>query len=218
LAKHNKLDGETAEAAKPSSVIPSLKPGEADSVLKLLLAAHPELCAEAEDLAQSVLGEVSFESVAEDVACALQLLDMDDLNDRAGSHWGEYTEPTEAAWELMEEEIEPHLEDIIRYRALGLDGKALEIAKGVVLGLYSLRDESDNDVLGWSPDFLPEGASEAVVVWYTGSRYRDSGNKSTPCGLPFPKDFVEQFVPEWASLIERTIAQAARRSDQGRQP
>jgi len=118
----------------------------------------------------------------------------------------------------MEEEIEPHLEDIKRYRALGLDGKALEIAKGGVLKPYRLRDETGNDVLGWATDFPPEGACEAVFVWYTGSRYNDSGNESLPCRLPFPKDFVEQFVPEWASLTERTIARTARRFDQGRQP
>lgn len=91
MAKRKKPDRGTTASAAQASVIQRLKPGEGGSVLKRLLAAHPERRAEAEDMAQSVLREVSFESVAEDVECALRFLDIDDLNDRVGTHRREYT-------------------------------------------------------------------------------------------------------------------------------
>lgn len=124
-----------------------LNPREAATVLRRLLAAHPDLVAEAEQIAISLLGEVSFESVAGEVEYAVSSLDLDDLNSRAGSHaWG-YTEPSEAAWELLEEAVAPFLEDMQRQIELGLETEALEICKGVVLGLYRLRKDTKGDGL-----------------------------------------------------------------------
>lgn len=45
----------------------TLEAGEARAVLDRLLAAHPDLRTEAEQAARSLLGQVSFESVADDV-------------------------------------------------------------------------------------------------------------------------------------------------------
>lgn len=48
-------------------------------------------------------------------------MDYDDLNARAGRHeWG-YVEPTEAAWEILEETVEPFREDMKRHLDLGLE-------------------------------------------------------------------------------------------------
>jgi hypothetical protein len=38
---------------------------------------------------------------------AVRGLDLDDLGSRAGNHSGGYTSPAEAAWELIEETVEP---------------------------------------------------------------------------------------------------------------
>jgi hypothetical protein len=51
-------------------------------------------------------------------------LDLDDLHARAGGHsWG-YVEPSEAAWELLEEAIEDLTTDMRRRMEVGLDGAA----------------------------------------------------------------------------------------------
>ena len=107
-----------------------LAPGEAQVVLHRLLAAHPELAAEAEQIARSSLAEVSFESVADEVEDAVRALDVDMLYNRAGRHERGYTEPGEAAWELLEEAVEPFLEEVTRHLELGLEAEALEICKG----------------------------------------------------------------------------------------
>ena len=99
-------------AKAKKTVLATLQPGEAALVLERLLAAHPEFRAEAERIARSVLGAVSFQSIADEVENALRGFDLDDLNARAGAHsWG-YTEPTEAAWEMLEEAVEPFRQDI----------------------------------------------------------------------------------------------------------
>jgi len=126
---------------KKTPVLDRLEPWEAQAVLRRLLAAHPNLGIEAEQISKSLLGEISLEIVADDVADAIRSLSLDDLNGRAGRHsWG-YVEPSEAAWELLEEAVNPFLEDMKRRMGLGLEAETLEVCKGILLGLYSARDE-----------------------------------------------------------------------------
>ncbi len=102
-----------------------LKPAEAEAVLHRLLEAHPDRRSEAERIARSLLHETGFEAVAAEVEEAVRALGLEDLNDRTGRHeWG-YVEPTEAAWELLEETVEPFVDDIKRHIELGLEAEAL---------------------------------------------------------------------------------------------
>jgi len=128
------------EPARQPDLLENLECSEAAAVLKEILVAHPELRSEAEAIARDVLGEVSFLSIAEEVEDSLRQLDYDDLNGRAGRHsWG-YTEPSEAAWELLEEVIEPQASELKRHLALGLKKEALAICQGLILGLYRVRN------------------------------------------------------------------------------
>ncbi len=202
MAKHEKHRGTGKRSRKKVSVLDRLKPEEARDVLQRLLDVHRELRAEAQQIAKSLLGEVSFEWVADEVEQAVRDLGLDDLGSRAGKHsWG-YTSPTEAAWELLEERVSPFIEDMKRQLELDLDAEALEICKGVVLGLYRVRKEQGDDVLQWAPDFPAETAAHAVTTW------RDGGDKKTARRgrrkqRVFPRDFVKEFVPEWEDLTSR---------------
>src|ERR1035437_9773546 len=76
---------------------------------------HSELRSEAEAIASDMLTEISPDSVADEIEEALLQFDYDDLNGRAGSHsWG-YVEPSEAAGELLEEAMEPFVNDMKRH-------------------------------------------------------------------------------------------------------
>jgi hypothetical protein len=195
-------------AARKGSVLERLKPEEAASVLRRLLAAHPELGAQAERIARSLLHEVTFEAVADEVEEAMRALGLEALNGRAGRHeWG-YVEPAEAAWEILEEAVAPFLDDLRRQIELGLEAEALEICKGVVLGLYRVEHGKGGELAEWAPDFPAEAAGDAVEIWRSGGdgrleRPRTSGRRKHPA---FPQDFVDRFVPEWGALIARVLS------------
>jgi hypothetical protein len=192
------------EVKKPT-LLDELQPGEAAVVLRRLLAGHPELLPEAEGISRSALGEVSFESVAGEVEDAIRQLNYDDLNGRAGRHsWG-YTEPTEAAWELLEEAVEPFVEDMKRHLGLGLDAEALEICKGIVLGLYQCRDASGDEFLGWASDFPDEAAGNAVAAWIGAGKQGASGNRPKRNRALLLREFVDKHVPEW-QWISKQVA------------
>ena len=196
------------QVPKKKSLLESLNPGEAAVVLQRLLAAHPELDTEAEDVTKALLREDNFEDIAEDVYDSVQVLGYDDLNGRAGRHeWG-YVEPGDAASEILSETGAPFLDDLKRCVALGLEGEALEICKGLVLGFYRLDHEGGGELLQWAPEFTVETAAYALEIWRDGagreqSRKHRSGRRKRAV---LPEGFVEQFVPDWAGMIERVLS------------
>jgi len=209
MTRARAVRGQTARPRKVASVLDRLKPEEAATVLQRLLAAHPALRAEAGQIANALLGEVSFEDVAWEIETAARALDLDALNSRAGSHrWG-YEDPTEAAWELLEEIVEPFLEDMKRQAELRSAAKALEICKGVVLGLYRVRHEPNGStVLGWATDFAVQTAMSALEMWSTGGGGTWKVRRQRRERPAFPQAFVAEYVPEWDSLIARTLSRS----------
>ena len=181
-----------------------LKPGEAATVFRRLLKAHPDLSSEADEIARSLLRQLEYEDVAAEIEDEIRALDYEDLNARAGSHeWG-YVEPSEAAWEILEETVEPVLDDMKRHIELGLEAEALEICKGMGLGLYRLSEREGGDVLGWAPDFPAEAAGNALEFWHAGAgvpKSREVRQKTRP---PLPQDFLSM-VPKWIPMIERIL-------------
>jgi hypothetical protein len=185
-------------------VLTRLKPEAGGDVLRSLLERHPELVAEAEEIAGATVADVDADAVAKDVEQAVLALDIDDLNTRAGSkRWG-YVEPTEAAWELLEEAVDPYLEEMKRHVELGFKAASTGTCAGVVLGLYRCRGKNSDQVLGWAEDFLAETAGQAVATLA-----RESAAKHDRTWQL--SDEILNRVTEWAAMISRA-------SDPSRRP
>jgi len=202
MTSEGKLKRQAAGKDTGRRTLERLKPEEAAGVLRHLLEVHPELASEAEGMARSLLHQVDYEDIAAEIDDEIRALDYEDLNARAGRHeWG-YVEPSEAAWEILEETVEPLREDMKRHLELGLEAEALEICKGLVLGCYRLSERAGGDVLGWAPDFPGEAAGHALEVWYNGTGHPKSGAARRKKRPPLPADFLS-LVPKWIPLIER---------------
>ena len=204
MTSKDKTENRAPREGTLGPLLDRLKPGEAATVFRRLLKAHPDLSSEADEIARSLLRQLEYEDVAAEIEDEIRALDYEDLNARAGSHkWG-YVEPSEAAWEILEETVEPALDDMKRHIELGLEAEALEICKGMVLGLYRLSEREGGDVLGWAPDFPAEAAGNALEFWHAGAdepKRREVRQKTRP---PFPQDFLSM-VPKWIPMIERIL-------------
>ena len=160
---------------------------EARIVLKELLSSRPDLIPDARRAANALLATVSFADVAADVFGALQALDLDDLD--AGPRPGGYVEPSEAAWNVIEKVVTPYFHDLERRVKLRHEDEALEVCKGIVLGLYR-AEHRGFELLEYAEDSPSELAGHAVEIWRRRRRH-----------CTFPRDFVEKFTPNWAWLV-----------------
>ena len=187
---------------KKKSTLDRLKGDEAAALLRVLLERHPNLATEVEDLAASIIGDVSIEDVADAVEDDVRALDLEDLNSRAGSHAYGYVEPTQAAWDLVEEAVMPFLEEIKRGVEAGQQAAALNTCVGIVLGLYRLRHSQGDDFLGWATDAPDEMADEAVVTLRKALRKAKTARGGPESSAKLPAIFRET-APEWAEMLER---------------
>ncbi len=189
-------------APKKKGTLDQLTADEAATVLRLLLENRPDLKKDVEALAKSVIGDVSVEDVADAVEDEVRSLDLEDLNSRAGSHAHGYVEPSEAAWELVEEAVAPFLDDIKRRAESGQFDAALATCAGVVLGLYRRRDNDREEFLGWAPDSPDEMAGEAVVTLRKALYKAKTARGELKDSARLPAIFHEH-APEWADMLER---------------
>lgn len=160
---------------------------EARTVLHELLSLRSDLIPDARRAANALLARVSFADVAADVCGALQALDLDDLD--AGPRADGYVEPSEAAWEVVEKVVTPFLHDLERRVKLGHEDEAVEVCKGIVLGLYR-AERGGFDLLEYAEDSPSELAGQAVEIWRRRRRH-----------FGFSRNFVEKFTPRWEWLI-----------------
>jgi hypothetical protein len=175
---------------KPGTgALEALSAVEQASVLSALLQAHPDLQAEAEQLAAGLLAQDDRHAVAEGVADELRALHLRQLADRAGPQWGGgYVDPHDAADEMLEETVQPYLEDLERRARIGAVEAAQEIGFGVLMGLYGCRDEDDNDRVlthAGMPDAVDNLGSQATRAM------KDAG-------LDVSDDWLVEQCPGWA--------------------
>ncbi|MHB1974636.1 MAG: hypothetical protein ACYCR4_10205 [Acidimicrobiales bacterium] len=159
------------------------------AILEELLRRHPELRAEVERIACERLATTDEEAVADEIESELGCLAINELNGRAGRQRGGYVEPTDAAWELLEEAVAAYDHEVDRLVELGMIEAATATALGVISGLYRCRDCADGELLlSWAPDFPLEHASGVV---------RDLAK----AGVEFPHELLAAAAPEWVNPL-----------------
>lgn len=151
-------------SAAPSALA-QLDAERRSDVLAQLLARHPKLREEAEATARRLLGETDVDVIARTVEDAFLDQPFTVIADRAGRQPGRgYVHEADAAWELLEENLEPFLEEIRGRARAGLRAEAVQYADGVLEGLALLSASAPEDCLiGWgTPEEDVDMLSDAV--------------------------------------------------------
>lgn len=183
---------------KATDTLARLGTGELAQVLAELLERHPDLRGEANAISGTLIVDVCFENVAEEVADLTTSIDDEDFSNRAGAHsWG-YIESSEAAWELLDESIEDVRADVKRRFEAGMKPAAEKICHGIVLGLHSVKDKNDDGVLAWASDFPAEAATwslSLLLELYPQRQRRAAGNRIVRAIVKHADDWVEMLSP-----------------------
>jgi hypothetical protein len=170
------------------SALDALSAAEKAAVLDELLTARPELREPAEAYASRLMKDADRSAIAADVEGSLKFLALDELNTRAGYRPGfGYIDPSEAADEILDEALQPFLDDVQRRAGLGMGPAATEVAAGILLGLYNCRNASSETLLEYAPDYPAERASTLV-------------SDCARLSVALPAELVD-FLPEWSDLL-----------------
>lgn len=159
---------------------------ECGNLLGELLLAHPELVDEVERFALDQLATIDVDEIAESLEWTLREADADQLAYRAGRVRGRgYVEVNEAASEILEELLQPEIDDLSRRAALGLDNAACQLALGLLRGLANCREDvEDGTVLAYAgPDVTDD------LAWSV----RDALNKAD---LSLPGEDLDDPSPD----------------------
>jgi hypothetical protein len=112
-------------------------------------------------------------------------------------------EPGDAAWQLLQEAIEDVQIDMERRMQAGLEPAAQMLCRGVVTGLYNVRNTKSDGALGWAPDFPAEAAAQTVsnlVELYPRNRRRAAARRIIAG--------VEKEAEEWLEMLYRAVEPA----------
>ena len=149
--------------------IQNLNADEASQVLKELVGDSPDLTKKAYEIAMKVAGDVDADVIMDEVFYALDRLDMDDLNGRAGRTRYGYVEPNDAAWELFEEALNPFIDEMNKNQQRALPAAAKNYCVGIVKGLRKYEESSSSDIKDWIPDAPGEYIDTVVEEWKKGN-------------------------------------------------
>ena len=149
--------------------IQSLNSDEAANVLKDMLDNDPSLLKIAYEAAIKKAGDVDAGTIMNEVFKSLNILDLDDLNHRAGRTRHGYVEPSEAAWEMFEEVLEPFINEMKKNQKRALPAAAKAHCIGIIKGLWKYRDESFSDIADWFEDAPDEYVDTVIDEWKKGN-------------------------------------------------
>ena len=153
----------------PHQIIEQLSPGDALTVLKALAREDEHLAARIAEIATSHLSDVDPGEVAFELYDELNLLEVEDVWDRAGPTRYGYVEPGEAADGMIKEIIEPYLEELKKYQRLGMKAQANQMCMGLLQGLHHFEYESRSEFKNWAADAPGSFAWTVVDAWKDGS-------------------------------------------------
>ena len=121
----------------PQEIIDQLSPDDALAVLKAISREDDQLAARIVEKATLYLSNVDPAEVAAALYAELDALEVEEVWDRAGPKRHGYVDPGEAAHEMVQEVIESFLQELLKYRGLGMRAQANQMCVGLLQGVLA---------------------------------------------------------------------------------
>lgn len=152
----------------PHKIIDQLSHPDALSVLRTLADEDEQLGRRIAKIAQDRLSEVNREEVADVLYDELDALEVEEVWEQAGPRRHGYADPTEVAYQMVEDVLEPFLHELRKYQDLGKSVETTQLCAGLLMGLYRFERESTSEFKDWAPDAPISFAAELVEAWKKG--------------------------------------------------
>ncbi|KAF5043021.1 hypothetical protein DSECCO2_506630 [anaerobic digester metagenome] len=146
-------------------LLDSLSVDQARFVLARLIGDDPALAARAEGIARDVLRMVDTEGIAESVASDLSRIEIEEVWETSGRRRDGYVYPSERAWEMLDDALEPHKGEMMAYLKRGMIEESRLYCEGILLGIRRFQKTSRSGILDEVPDYCNETFDSVREEW-----------------------------------------------------
>ena len=165
-----------------------ISPSEALEILKHIAKTDKKQKKKIIELAEEIFRAVDVEAVCEDVFYALDGIDVHELWDRAGPRTDGYTSPEDMAVEMVEEALEPFLQELYRLLDLKMRQEAKLYCMGILKGIYQYEEDSGSEFKDWATDVPGECFGYLLSEWKKRCNKKEKKEMS---------DFLGKECPNW---------------------
>ena len=116
-------------------------------------------------MAKAALAAVDADAIADEVYQSLNSIQVEELWDNSGKSYGGYQDPTDVAFEMIENEVRHYVRKMEQYNSLGMMLEEKEYCKGIIIGLLRYGDAGNNEFRDWCPDDPYTVAENIVYDW-----------------------------------------------------
>jgi hypothetical protein len=186
-----------------NTIIDRISEEEALIILKRLIVKEPAFAKQIEMEAEMLLSSIDLEEICEEVYFDLDQIDVHELWDRSGKSRYGYVSPEEMALEMMEDELAPYNEKVLRYIEIEKHIEAKICCMGVLKGIYTYSMESTSEFKEWAVDLPEECFGLLLETWLKKTKNRKD--------KVLMDNFLEEYCPKWYSRVHRTIEKAIKK-------
>lgn len=187
----------TTEDKPGKETLDKINANDAFAILKILADEDTNIAKRIEQIAMEYMSGVDIGDIASQVYYDLDSIKVEDVWDQSGSTRYGYVDPTEKAWEMFEETLDPHIEELKKYRALSMPTEAKSYCMGILKGIYQFEKESKSEYKDWAVDAPKEYFKKVLNDWRNSCK--------NPKNVRDMEDFIIKNFPGWNTNNNSTI-------------
>ncbi len=153
------------KAVSSTPLLDSLSVDQARFVLARLISNDPALAARAEGFARDLLQIVDSEEIAGIVSDELSSLEIEEVWKTSGRRRDGYIDPSERAWEMLDEVLESHKDEMMTYLRRGMVEESRLYCSGILLGIRRFQKGSGSALLDEAPDYCNDTFCSVREEW-----------------------------------------------------
>lgn len=180
-----------------SKTLESISGADAIAILKVLADRDNDLAQEIDTVAKTILGQVDVDAIADSVQLELELLQAEDVWDKAGAKREGYVDTEVAAWEIFADALQPFRDEVEKCRKLSMQEAADLTCQGLLKGIYAFDKASETEYKAWAVDIPAEYFGEVLRDW----------KKIFEKTIPYHqmKEFLATNCPDWSDWSMKTL-------------
>ena len=143
----------------------SITEANALTILRILAERNKNVAIEIDAIAKELLSGSDFDEIAAQVQMTCEMLQVEDVWDRAGPKRDGYVDTGEAAWTMLEEALQPFRDKVSQCKQQKMLKEADLTCQGILKGIYDFDQESSTAYKGWATDLPREYFKMILSDW-----------------------------------------------------